>query len=69
MRILRALGVLAVLAVLCLVGGSAASLGGGLLASPSAVPAATTAVAITAGVVVAILAAGPADHWTANPYW
>jgi hypothetical protein len=69
MRSLRPLGALAVLVVLGLVGGSAASLGGGLLASPSAVPAAATAAAIVAGVVVAVLLAGPADHWTDNPYW
>lgn len=69
MRWMRALGVLAVVEVLCLALGSAVSLGGGLLASASAVPAAATATVIAAGVVVVILVAGPEDHWTANPYW
>ncbi len=69
MRWMRALGVLAVVDVLCLALGSAASLGGGLLASSSAVPAAATATVITAGVVVSIFVAGPEGHWMGNPYW
>jgi hypothetical protein len=66
---MRALGAIAVLSVLCLVGGSAASLGGGMRAWAAAVPAAAAAAVIAVGVAITVLAAGPQDDWTANPYW
>lgn len=72
MRWLRVLGGLAVLFATLLALGTLASLVSAndlLVSSALQAPALTSIGVLLVAFVVTLLAAGPEDHWTENPYW
>lgn len=72
MRWLRVLGGLAVLYATLLALGTLASLVSAndlLVSSALQAPALTSIGVLLVAFVVTLMAAGPEDHWTENPYW
>lgn len=72
MRWLRVLGGLAVLYATLLALGTLASLVSAndlLVSSALQAPALTSIGVLLVAFVVTLIAAGPEDHWTENPYW